>query len=286
MKVLVIGASGFIGSYLFRAFDAQGTSFSGKSGYIQLDIRKSAKCNEVIRDSAADMVINASGIANVDACEINRKEALEVNGIAVGHIARSSYGIGAYFVQLSTDYVFDGRKGNYAESDKPNPINNYGRTKLIGDKNALKFNGLVLRISSPYGINYAQNKDSFASFVIKKLRSKEEIKIASDQVTTPTYTKEIRNAIMKLSKANAKGIFHLGSRDALSRYDFALKTSKKFNLDSRYITDIKIKELKFKAKRPINTSLKSKKIGEYIKLKSVESNLSDFHKDYLKYGIL
>ncbi len=286
MKILVIGATGFIGSYLLKELNAQGTSFSGKSGYIQFDIRNGEKYDDIIKEVAPDLVINSSGISNVDDCERREKEALEVNGTAVASLARSSYKSGAYFVQLSTDYVFDGKRGSYSESDEPNPINSYGKSKLLGEKNALKYNGLVLRISTPYGINYAQNKDSFISFIVKKLKSKEAIKIADDQITTPTYIKDVKTAIIALHKSNITGVIHLGSKQVVSRYDFALKTSKKFGLNSDYITRIKLNELKFIAKRPVDSSLKSEKIQAYIKLESIDSNLEDLYKDYLNYGIL
>ncbi len=133
IKALIIGAGGMLGVELSAVFpDAVKLKRS------ELDIRDRKKVLETIRSNEPDVVINAAAYTAVDDCEDNRELAFEVNGAAPGYIAEGCSRAGATLVHYSTDYIFDGSKEEYIESDTPNPINAYGSSKLTGEKNIIE----------------------------------------------------------------------------------------------------------------------------------------------------
>ena len=153
MKTLVFGASGFVGFYLKRYFNAVGTAQSDKNGNRKVNFLNENEIVKIINSEKPDLIINSAGLTNVDECERNPDLAFKLNGDSVRTIARESQKINAKFVQMSTDYVFDGAKGNYKETDSTNPINVYGKSKLLGEENALNhLDPIVLRIEMPYDL--------------------------------------------------------------------------------------------------------------------------------------
>ena len=132
MKILVIGMDGQLGSELMNLFDdVVGTTRRNSNG-IKLDIVNGIEVEDVILKTYPDVVINAAAFTNVDKGETDKQNSYLVNAEAVHHIVRATSVIGAYLIHVSTDYVFDGAKGNYLEEDIPNPINYYGLSKLMG----------------------------------------------------------------------------------------------------------------------------------------------------------
>ena len=270
MEALVIGGSGFLGGYLTKFFNCKGTSNSDKPGFVNLDICNYDSVDKVLKKTLPEVVINAAAMTNVDECEVKKDLAFRINGDAVGTIAKISKEINAKFVQISTDYVFDGSKGNYTETDKTNPINVYGKSKEIGEENALKYSGVVIRITAPFGINYSQNKSTFFDLIINKLKNNETVNAVTDQYNAPTFIKDVGPAIKTIIDRNLDGIFHLAVNERLSRYDFATKVAKTYGLNIDNILPIRMTSLpSFKANRPIDTSMSINKIKSIFKLKSV-----------------
>lgn len=272
MKALIIGG-GFVGKNLADYFKAPFTSTSGEGKSIKLDIKDRKKTKAVIEKFKPDVVINASGLTSVDQCELNRADAMEINGTAVENIVNACDKIGAKFVQISTDYVFSGKKGNYSEDDSPNPINYYGLSKLIGEEEAMKHgDAIILRISTPYGKNQSK-KVTFQDFVAKSLKEGKAVDIVADQYTSPTYIGDIPKAIEQLYNYKQKGIFHLGS-SRISRYAFAVKLSQKLNLPKGKIRKAKLSDMKFKAPRPSDTSFNCKKISKFFKISDLDKSMT------------
>lgn len=280
MNVLVIGGTGFVGYYLMRYFAAQGTSSSGTPGFIDLDITDRDTLKRVIRKVDPTVVINSSGMTSVDECERRPENAMNVNGKSIDDLAGICSKKGIKFVQISTDYVFDGKAGNYRESDPTNPINQYGLSKLEGEKAALAHDSIVLRISTPYGINHSTKKKTFFDYVVDNLSSGNEIRIINDQFTTPTFVEDIPRAIRELIRADEKGIFHLGIREKLSRYDFALKVAEFLGLDQEKIIPVGVDDIDFLAKRPRDTSLNVSKITRYLFMENLDSSLEIIRNSY------
>ena len=273
MKTLVLGGSGFVGYYLAKHFNAISASAHQKEGYIKLDITNKEEVSEVLNKIKPELIINSAAIADVDLCEKEKETAMLVNGYAVEWLSSLSKEIGAKFVQISTDYVFDGLTGNYKEDDTPNPINEYGKSKLIGEENALKNDAIVLRIEMPYGINIAKNKNVFFESVINNLKEGKTVNAAVDQIISPTFVEDIPKAVEVLVEKEANGIFHLASKEHFSRFEFVNIIADVFNFDKTFIKPVKLADFKMLAKRPKNTFLNIDKISKFYEIKPLKENL-------------
>ena len=273
MKTLVLGGSGFVGYYLAKHFNAISASAHQKEGYIKLDITNKEEVSEVLNKIKPELIINSAAIADVDLCEKEKETAMLVNGYAVEWLSSLSKEIGAKFVQISTDYVFDGLTGNYKEEDNPNPINEYGKSKLIGEENALKNDAIVLRIEMPYGINIAKNKNVFFESVINNLKEGKTVNAAVDQIISPTFVEDIPKAVEVLVEKEANGIFHLASKEHFSRFEFVNIIADVFNFDKTFIKPVKLADFKMLAKRPKNTFLNIDKISKFYEIKPLKENL-------------
>jgi dTDP-4-dehydrorhamnose reductase len=278
IKALVIGGSGFVGTHLTKHFSCLGTSRSGESGSLRLDVLDAPAAKRMIREISPDMIINASGLTNVDYCEVHPEEAMNINGYAVEVLADAAEEIDSEFFHISTDYVFSGENGNYSEDSETGPVNVYGRSKLVAENLLADRKCTVLRISTPYGINYSGKKKTFMEFVLSSLREGHIIRIVSDQFTTPTYVNEIPVAIEKLFAARKRGIFNLGSAECISRLEFSLILAEVFSLDASKIMPVKTSEFGFTAKRPMNTCMNISKVSETFRPNTIKKNLEEIRK--------
>lgn len=276
MKTLVFGASGFVGFYLKNYFKAIGTSSSDKEGYRKVNFLNKNEISHIIESEKPELIINSAGLTNVDECERNPELAFKLNGETVSAIIDGAKKVNAKLIQISTDYVFDGKTGNYKEKDKTNPINIYGKSKLAGEESTLSYeNSIILRIEMPYGINLAKNKTVFFESMINNLREGKEVNAAVDQIISPTYVGDIGKAIDILIKNNERGIFHLASREHLSRYEFVEKIAEIFGFNKSLIRKTSLDDFKFAAQRPKNTFLNIEKISNLIKINALEENLNE-----------
>jgi dTDP-4-dehydrorhamnose reductase len=168
-------------------------------------------------------------------------------------------------VYVSTDYVFDGEKGMYRETDKPAPINHYGLTKLKGEEAVQTLdNYCVARGSVIYGSTSATGKANFALWLLDKLRKKEEVKIITDQWNSPTLNVSMAEMIIEAMEKRRTGTFHLAGATRLSRYEFAQHFAETFNLDPKYIIPAESKQIKWVARRPKDSSLNVKKAEQTL----------------------
>lgn len=276
MKLLVFGGSGFVGRYILKELGGIGTSSSGIEGFTKLDISDRLETINLVKEIKPEVVVNCSAIADVDACERDKETAMKINGYSVANVVEAAKSTGSLLVHISTDYVFDGEKGDYSEEDPTNPINAYGLSKLKGEEEALKYGKTaVIRISTPFGINYGAKKKSFAEFIINNLKEGKEINVVTDQYTTSTYLGDLVKAIKELYNKKESGIFHLGIRERLSRYDFALEIADSLNRDKSLIKPSKLDDFKRIAKRPKDTSLNSGKISKIIDITPLKEALKE-----------
>jgi dTDP-4-dehydrorhamnose reductase len=286
MKILVIGAAGFVGEKLYnilsKDFEVIGTYYAEKKyNFKYLDMSNRESVIKLISKTKPHVVIHTAGITNVDFFEENPNEIKRVNIQGIKNIIEGCLKTNSKLICISSDYVFDGEKGNYIEEDKPNPISAYGKAKLEEEelvKNS-GLNYLILRIAVPYGYNSLSDKQTFEKWVINNLKNNKEIKVIDDQYNTPTLIDDIANAAKRLIELNRTGIYHVTGSERISRYDFALKVAEIFNLDKKLIKKVKTKDLNWKAKRPKDSSLnidKLKKLG--IKMSNINEGLSKMKK--------
>lgn len=265
-RILIVGSNGMLGQravhyYLKKnnvqlfGLSAEDESVCDKIDYMKIDITKRDELKKAVYDFCPDYIINAAAFTNVDLSETERELAWKINVKGVEYLAEVSRVLDSHLIHFSSDYIFDGHKGPYTETDKPNPLGYYGRTKLASE-NALKISGTlntILRTNVLYGI--ADSRPDFVRWVVKSIRDKKEIRIVTDQINNPTFIDDLVQAISKVIEYKKTGIYNIGGKEFLSRYDFTIQISDYFHLDKSLITAIKTEDLNQSAKRPLNSGL-------------------------------
>jgi len=245
------------GKYEVHAADSDVSLCETGIKFHRLDITDKKALEKLISALEPAAVFSTAAMTNVDKCELERDVALRVNGKAVGQVAEACAKAGAYLCHISTDYVFDGAKGNYLETDPVHPTSVYGESKLLGERELEKHGkGLkwtILRSSILYGAY--RKRFNFAMWLVDELRAGREVRIVTDQVGSPTLADDLADACLELWKKGATGLYHVAGREAISRYDFALKVCDVFGFEKTMVKPIMTSELKQKAKRPQNSSL-------------------------------
>jgi len=268
-KVLVVGASGFLGKKIASRMRSEGLSVVGTgfsaagSDAIRLDTRARSEIEEIIKNVAPDVVVDAHGMTSVDQCEKNPEEAHAINVDGTGNLSAAAAAHGAKYVYISTDYVFDGRSGEkYTETTPKNPINVYGKTKDKAEKVVMKHipDALILRTSSIYGFNDKDDKSNFAKFVYTSLKAGKEVRCVTDQFTCPALIDDIAEAVIVLLRKKKLGIYHVVGSEFLSRHDFAVNVANVFGLDANLIKLASTSEMNFAAPRPLHLDLSTAKL--------------------------
>jgi dTDP-4-dehydrorhamnose reductase len=226
MKILLLGKNGQVGQEIEKqASSTHATLVS--FGRDELDITDNRKLEKVIETEHPDVVINASALHVVPECETNSEKAYLINAIAVKRLAEICNAYNCRLVHFSTDYVFDGvKKKPYKESERPNPLQIYGISKLAGEYSVLNYckNGIVIRGAYIYGGKNGSRakKGNFVLTILKQAKHKTELEVASDQIVSPTYAGDLAEATLSLVKnKEAKGIFHFVNEGQCSLAEFA-----------------------------------------------------------------
>ena len=213
IKTLIFGAGGMLGTELCSVFPE-----AVMLKHNDIDIGDRKKVLEIIRKNEPDAVINAAAYTAVDDCEDNRELAFKVNGEAPGYIAEGCSIVGAKLIHYSTDYIFDGSKKEYLETDTPNPINVYGSSKLMGEKNIIEkmHDYRIVRTSWLYG---AHGKN-FVDTMLKLSKDNDTVKVVNDQFGKPTYAPDLALKTREILGL-APGIYHITNDGICSWYEFA-----------------------------------------------------------------
>ena len=224
--------------------------------YIPCDITNREQVKKIVYDFCPDYIVNAAAFTNVDKSETEREQAWKVNVKAVEYIAEAARVIDAHLIHISSDYIFNGKNGPYSENTIPNPIGYYGRTKLASE-NALKISGAIytiLRTNVLYG-TAPDSRPDFVKWVVESLRNKKNIRVVIDQINNPTFIDDLVQAISKIIEFGRTGIYHIGGREFLSRFDFTNIIADYFHLDKSLVTPITTEELNQRARRPLKSGL-------------------------------
>jgi dTDP-4-dehydrorhamnose reductase len=280
-KILILGAKGMLGSDLCFVFKKNQPICWDRQ---DLDITNIKEVFRKINKLNPGVVINAAAYTNVEMAEKEFVLAKKINVEAVKNLAEICVKIGATLVHYSTDYIFNGKKKNgYIEKDKPvNPINRYGFSKLLGEKEILKNRELkyyLIRISWLFGSKIEPKKHkNFVQTILKLAQEKEELKIINDQFGKPTYTFDLAQATKKLL-VNKKpfGIYHLPNEGETTWYEFAKEIIRLSKFQVR-IFPCRTSEYKTLAKRPRYSILINTK---FTKLRSWKLALKDYLKGFV-----
>jgi dTDP-4-dehydrorhamnose reductase len=266
MTILITGANGFVGNYLSEAlapaFRVVATgkgdcrlSFNHPSlSYTELDITDEAAVARIISQLKPAVVIHAAAISQPDRCEQDHGMADKVNVDATKYLLNASATAGAHFIFLSTDFVFDGEKGMYAEDDATSPVNYYGETKLRAEKlvRAYQNRWTIVRTVLVYGARRA-GRGNLLTMVADNLRQGRALHIYNDQWRTPTFVCDLVAGIARIVAQKATGVFHLSGEDGRTPYQIALETAEYLKLDSSLINAVTEQTFSQPARRPPRT---------------------------------
>ena len=259
--ILLTGANGQLGNEFQKLFDDLDLEYIG-TDYKDLDITKQDDIRNFIKGKSIDYIINCAAYNNVDKAEEEAEKCFVLNSIAPKDLALISKEIGAVYVTYSTDFVFDGdKKIPYTEKDLINPLCLYAKSKAEGEKNVLEAyeKSFVIRTSWIFGIG----NNSFVKQVINWSKNRDELNIVDDQVSAPTYSKDLAEYSWKLIKSNKFGLYHLSNRGIASKYDQAKYVLESIGWNGK-LEKAKTADFNLPAKRAVYSKLSNEKAEKVI----------------------
>jgi len=271
--IAILGGKGMLGTDLAKTCEQQGFGVRALD-LPRFDITDAEQLKEVV--DSADSIINCAAYTNVDGAESEADLAYQVNAAAVGRLGEMAYRGDKWVLHVSTDFVFDGESdAPYSETDAAKPINEYGRTKLAGERLLAEAGGrhCIVRVQWTYG----SAGENFPKKLIARAKSGQDIKVVDDQIGAPTATTEVAKAICDLVGKKPQGLFHFAAEGYVSRYEMA-----KFMFD-RLLPDVSLLPCKTgdfasPAGRPLNSRFDCSKIRVLLDdpIKPWQEPLEDF----------
>ena len=273
--ILITGAKGQLGYDFQRLFDEIDEKYIA-TDRDDLDITDIEKVRQFVKDKNITLIINCAAYNNVDKAEDEPELCKKLNTYAPRDLAIVAKEIGADYITYSTDFVFDGKKKvPYTEENIPNPLSVYGKSKYDGEKEVfkVKLDSFVVRTSWVFGI--ANN--NFNKQVINWSKSKDELSIVDDQISSPTYSKDLAYYSWELIKTKKYGLYHLSNGGEASKYNQGKYVLDKINWQGK-LNRAKTKNFNLKAKRAEYTKLDSSKLEKVIdkKIPSWENAIDRF----------
>jgi dTDP-4-dehydrorhamnose reductase len=291
VRILVTGASGLLGLNLclekVKEYEIFGIVHQTPLAnvpftLIRQDLTNNNELSEIFNQTKPELVINCAAMANVDQCEKHPNQAAKINSEVPGYLAKNCAERAIPFIHISTDAVFDGEKGNYKETDVPNPLSIYAKTKLEGEKRVLDVNqaALIVRVNF-FGFSITGRR-SLAEFFLRNLISGRKVYGFIDILFSPMYVNDLVETLFDMVKNKLTGIYHVVSPAHLSKYDFGMLISEKFNLDGSLISPGSYLKGDLIAKRSPNLFLDvSKLLSTGIEVPNVSLAIDHFYSDYI-----
>jgi dTDP-4-dehydrorhamnose reductase len=279
LKLLITGASGLYGSKLaelalarnFEVYSCDIQELPVCGSFVKFDVSNKVLVDEAFSRIKPDVVVHAATLTDVDKCELNKELAWKINVEGTKNIIEAAKKTSSFLIYISTDYVFDGEKGRYKESDKPDPINYYGLTKLKAEglvKTQAEY--FIARPSVIYGSTPAAGKVNFALWLIDSLDRGDRVKIVTDQWNTPTLNTSLAEMTLEVIERRLTGTLHLCGGTRVSRFEFAVLIAEAFGLDKGLIDSAVSSQFKWAAKRPVDSSLDTSKARRVLRNKPLE----------------
>ena len=261
-KILITGANGMLGQDLCPILeDCDFVDDVIETDINNLDITNESEVNEVLSKHNPDYIIHCAAYTNVDKAETDLENAEKINVKGTENIAKYTNKINSTLIYISTDYVFDGtKKEKYLPTDTPNPLNNYGKTKLMGEQavqqHCKKY--YITRTSWLYG-HHGKN---FIETMLKYGKEGKDLKVVNDQFGCPTWTVELSKGICKIIEENPEyGIFHVCGSGETSWYEFAKEIFKQAKINAN-LSPCTTEEYQIPAKRPKYSAMENNGICE------------------------
>ena len=293
MRILVTGASGLLGINLaleasqdhevyglVHIHTLQSTPFT----VIQGDLRIPGTAERILNQVQPDWVIHCAALANVDACEADPAQAIKMNTEIPRQLAKLVARGGARLLHVSTDAVFDGKRGNYDEQDQPNPLGVYSRTKLEGEAAVAEANpdAIIGRVNL-FGFSLS-GKRSLGEFFLYNLQAGKRVMGFTDVYFCPLLANDLAHIFLKMLALRLSGLYHVVSRQSMSKYDFGTAIAQRFNLNAGLIQPTSVAQAGLAATRSPNLTLKSDKLAAALgePPPDIISGLEKFYTLYLQ----
>lgn len=237
MKIAVIGANGQLGTDIVAAFTANGDSVHALT-HSEIEISNPDSVSRVIEGIQPQVIVNTAAMHHVEECERDPGKAFAVNALGAKNLAVAARNSGAVLMHVSTDYVFNGEKGQpYVEDDNPLPLNAYGITKLAGEHfvRSTTDKYFVIRSSGLYGTSLCRAKGglNFVELMLKLAKERGEVRVVDNEFVTPTSTLELAQQIVRLSRSDSYGLYHATAEGSCSWYEFAREIFEATNTSCR-----------------------------------------------------
>lgn len=269
MRILVTGSNGLLGQKLVAALrndpgvrliatsrGADRTPTPDGYTFLPLDCTDEAAVQRSFDETHPDVVIHTAAMTNVDACELDPVNCRLQNVTAVEHLVKAARDVGAHFIHLSTDFIFDGRNGPYREEDEARPLSIYGQSKLDSEKVAMNA-GLerwaIVRTIIVYGVARGLSRSNVVLWAKGALEKGEPIKVVDDQWRTPTLAEDLADGCIRIAKRRATGIYNVSGRDLMSIFELVERVGRFFGLDTSVVHRTDSASLGQPAKRPPRT---------------------------------
>ena len=293
IKVVITGSNGLLGqsllnlllkdkdSYQVYGF-SRGKNRSGREdfNYISIDITEKEELDKKLEQIQPEYIINTAAMTQVDDCETNKQACDILNVDVVKWMTRFASKSKTHIIHLSTDFIFDGKKGYYKETDKPNPLSYYGLSKLKSEQVLIdaNINFTILRTILVFGKVFDMSRSNIVLWVREMLNNNKEITIVNDQFRMPTYVEDLALACKIAIDKKATGIYHISSNTLLSVYEIAQQIAEVFGLDKSLIKPISTSTLNQTAARPAKTGFDLTKTKSELKFhpKSFKEDLFRF----------
>ena len=268
MRILITGSNGLLGQKLVKLCLERGLNFIATSkgenrnpdcptiNYLSLDISIFSEINNVFQFYYPTHVIHTAAITNVDYCEEHNDECQIMNVDATKLLLRASVQYNAHFQLLSTDFVFDGEKGNYKEEDIVNPLSVYAKSKVDAEnvlQNSMTDNWSIVRTIIVYGEGNNLSRTNIVLWAKGALKTGNEITIVDDQFRAPTWAEDLAWGCLEIVLRNKKGVFHISGPETMSVIDLVYRIADFYGLPKNQIKPIRSTTLNQAAKRPPKT---------------------------------
>lgn len=270
-RILVTGSNGLLGQKLTDIYAglsdiqllATGTGANrhpAKSGYFyrEMDITSPDQVLEVILDFKPHCIIHTAAMTNVDTCELDHEGCDRLNVTAVETLVNAANQVNAHFIHISTDFIFDGTSGPYAEDDIPHPLSYYGWSKLKSEeivRHKAK-SWAILRTVLVYGLVRDMSRSNIVLWAKSALEQGKEIKVVDDQFRTPTLAEDLAMGCRLAEMKEAQGVFNISGKDLMSIYELVERVAQRYHLNMDHVNRIKSDTLNQPAKRPPYTGFK------------------------------
>lgn len=280
MKILITGANGLLGQHLVKILleknyqvfasgkgaDRLAFAQNERYSYHEMDIADGNSVSKVMNTVQPDVVVHAAAMTQVDDCELNPQQCERTNVQGTANVLTEAELHSRHFIYISTDFVFDGEKGNYAEEDDLKPISYYGFTKMQaeGIVQTSEISWSIVRTCLVYGNVLQGTRSNIISWVRDSLQQGKNIRVVSDQFRTPTYVGDLAKGIVLIIEKKAEGIYHLSGKDLLTPYDMAQQTADLLDLDKNKIEKVDASTFTQPGKRPLRTGFQIEKARQQL----------------------